>query len=155
MTRAHEAGQACVRALVVAAQHYPLAGRLHVASHERPRFLNLFQLSYPPGAIASIAHRVTGILLAVATPIAAYAFTRSVDEPEGFAEIARWLRTVPIRLALAVLVAALVYHLLAGVRHLLMDAGIGSSLRAGRGSAWAVLAAGVVAFIVAALELMR
>ena len=73
--------------------------------------------------------------------------------PEGFAEIARWGRAIPIRLALAVLAAALVYHLLAGVRHLLMDAGIGSSLRAGRGSARAVLAAGVVAFVVAAVRL--
>lgn len=124
-----------------------------MALHDRPKFLNLFRLSYPPGAIASIAHRVTGILLAVAIPIAAYGFTRSVAGPEGFAEIARWGRAIPIRLALAVLAAALVYHLLAGVRHLLMDAGIGSSLRAGRGSARAVLAAGVVAFVVAAVRL--
>ena len=123
-------------------------------SLDRPKFLNLFQVSYPPGAIASIAHRVTGVLLAVATPIVAYAFTRSVAGPEGFAEIVRWARAIPIRLALAVLVAALVYHLLAGVRHLLMDAGIGSSLRAGRGSARAVLAAGVIAFVVAAVRLL-
>lgn len=126
-----------------------------MASLDRPKFLNLFQLSYPPGAIASIAHRVTGVLLAVATPIAAYAFTRSVAGAEGFAEIARWGRAIPIRLALAVLAAAFAYHLLAGVRHLLMDIGIGSSLRAGRRSAWAVIAAGAVAFVVAAVGLLR
>ena len=125
-----------------------------MASLDRPKFLNLLQLSYPPGAIASIAHRVTGVLLAVAAPIAAYAFTRSVAGPEGFAEIARWGRAIPTRLALAVLAAALAYHLLAGVRHLLMDAGIGSSLRAGRGSAWAVIAAGVIVFVVAAAGLL-
>ncbi len=124
-------------------------------SLDRPKFLNLLQLSYPPGALASIAQRLTGILLAVVTPIAAYAFTRSIAGPDGFAEIARWGRTIPVRLALAVLVAALVYHLLAGVRHLLMDAGIGSSLRAGRASARAVIAAGVIALVIAATGLLR
>jgi succinate dehydrogenase / fumarate reductase cytochrome b subunit len=123
-------------------------------SVHRPKFLNLLQLSYPPGAIASIAHRISGVLLAVATPVAAYAFTRSLAGPEGFAEIARWTHAIPIQLALAVLVAALVYHLLAGVRHLLMDAGVGSSLRVGRGTAWAVIVAGVVAFVVAAVGLL-
>jgi succinate dehydrogenase / fumarate reductase cytochrome b subunit len=121
----------------------------------RSKFLNLLQLSYPPGAIASIAHRVTGVFLAIATPIGAYAFTRSLDGPEGFAEVARWGSATPMRLALAVLAAALAYHLLAGVRHLLMDAGIGSSLRAGRGSAWAVVAAGVAVFVVAAVGVLR
>jgi len=126
-----------------------------VESLDRPKFLNLFQVSYPPGAIASIAHRVTGVLLAATTPIAAYAFTRSIAGPEGFDEIARWGQAISIRLALAALAAAFAYHLLAGVRHLLMDAGIGSSLRAGRCSAWAVIAAGVTAFVVAAVGLLR
>jgi succinate dehydrogenase / fumarate reductase cytochrome b subunit len=124
-------------------------------SLDRPRFLNLLQLSYPAGAAASIAHRITGVLLAIATPVAAYAFARSIAGPEGFAEIAGWARAIPIRLALAVLAAALIYHLLAGVRHLLMDAGIGSSLRVGRGSAWVVIAAGVAAFVAAAVGLLR
>jgi len=124
-------------------------------SLDRPRFLNLLQLSYPPGAMASIAHRVTGVLLAIATPVGAYAFTRSVAGPEGFAEIARWGSAMPVRLALAVLVAALAYHLLAGVRHLLMDLGIGVSLVAGRRSAWAAMAVGAVVFAAAVLGLLR
>ena len=121
---------------------------------ERPKWLNLLQVSYPAGALASIAHRVTGTLLALATPVAAYAFTRSLAGPEGFAEISLWSQMPPVRLALAVLVAALVYHLLAGVRHLLMDAGIGSSLRTGRRSAWAVIVAGAIAFVIAAARLL-
>jgi succinate dehydrogenase / fumarate reductase cytochrome b subunit len=121
---------------------------------DRPRFLNLLDLSYPPGAIASIAHRVTGVLLAIATPIGAYAFSRSLASPEAFDEIARWGRSVPVRLALATLVAVLAYHLLAGVRHLLMDVDIGSSLRAGRVSAWGVILIGIAAFVVAVAGLV-
>lgn len=124
-------------------------------SPDRPKFLNLFQVSYPPGAIASIAHRITGIVLGAVTPIAAYAFTRSIAGPEGFDEVASWTQVMPVRLALAALAAAFAYHLLAGVRHLLMDAGIGASLRTGRRSAWAVIAAGVAVFVVAAVGLLR
>ncbi|MCC6610861.1 MAG: succinate dehydrogenase, cytochrome b556 subunit [Burkholderiales bacterium] len=124
-------------------------------SLDRPKFLNLFQLSYPPGALASVAHRATGVLLAIATPIGAYAFTRSVAGPEGFAEIARWSSSVPVRVALVVLVAAFAYHLVAGIRHLLMDFGIGASLAAGRRSAWAAIAAGILIFIVAAAAQLR
>lgn len=121
----------------------------------RPRFLDLRRLSFPPGALASIAHRASGVLLALVTPFAAYAFTRSVAGPEGYAEIVDWGQRIPLRLVLTVLVAALSYHLLAGLRHLLMDAGIGTSLRIGRASAWIVLAAGVAAFVAAAAGLLR
>lgn len=121
-----------------------------VASRRRPRFLALHQLSFPPGAVASIAHRASGLLLALVTPLAAYAFTCSLAGPEDYAAVVGWARTLPVRIAFAVLVAALAYHLLAGVRHLLMDAGIGASLRAGRASAWSVLAAGL-AILAAAL----
>lgn len=60
-------------------------------SIDRPTFLDLLRLSYPPGAVASTARRVTGIFLAIAAPICAYAFGRSVSGPEGFAEIVRFL----------------------------------------------------------------
>ncbi len=116
----------------------------------RPRFLDLRELSFPPGALASIAHRVTGVLLALAAPFAAYAFAHSLASAEGFADVAQWSRSLPVRLVLVLLAAALAYHLLAGLRHLLMDAGIGASLRAGRATAWAVLAAGAVILVAAA-----
>ena len=122
---------------------------------DRPRFLDLRHLSFPPGALASIAHRASGALLALATPAAAWMFLRSLASADGFAEVARWGRTLPVRLALALLLAALAYHVLAGIRHLLMDAGIGSSLRAGRVSARVVLAAGAAAFVAAAAMLLR
>lgn len=41
----------------------------------------------------------------------------------------------------------LFYHILAGVRHLLMDAGIGETLEGGRFGSYAVIILGVVAAI--------
>jgi succinate dehydrogenase / fumarate reductase cytochrome b subunit len=121
----------------------------------RPRFLDLRRLSFPPGALASIAHRVSGALLGLATPLAAYAFARSLASADGFDEVARWMRSLPVRIVLALLAAALAYHLFAGLRHLLMDAGIGASLRTGRATAWAVLAAGAIVLIAAAAACLR
>lgn len=37
------------------------------------------------------------------------------------------------------ILTSVVYHVLAGVRHLLMDMGIGESLKGGRASAWSVI----------------
>lgn len=125
------------------------------ASRPRPRFLALHLISFPPGAVASIAHRVSGLLLVLATPLAAYAFARSLEDPQGYAAIASWARTLPVRLAGAALGAALAYHLLAGVRHLLMDAGVGGSLRAGRASARFVLAAGLAVLVGALWVVLR
>lgn len=119
----------------------------------RPRFLDLRRLSYPPGALASVAHRASGALLALASPPAAWAFVHSLSA-EGFAEVARWSRTLPVRLALVLLLASLTYHMLAGLRHLLMDIGIGASLRAGRASARVVIIGGAVALVIAAGELL-
>lgn len=131
----------------------PYAGS--AASRPRPRFLALHLISFPPGAVASIAHRVSGLLLVLATPLAAYAFARSLEDPQGYAAIASWARALPVRLAGAALGAALAYHLLAGVRHLLMDAGIGGSLRAGRASARFVLAAGLAVLLGALWAVLR
>jgi succinate dehydrogenase / fumarate reductase cytochrome b subunit len=43
-----------------------------------------------------------------------------------------------------VLLSGLLYHVLAGLRHLIMDMGIGESLRAGRATAWSTIVLGVV-----------
>lgn len=42
------------------------------------------------------------------------------------------------------ILSMLAYHIIAGVRHLLMDAGIGESLEAGRAGAYLVIVLGVI-----------
>jgi succinate dehydrogenase cytochrome b556 subunit len=38
----------------------------------RPVFLNLMQIQMPVGALTSIGHRITGVLLAVGVPLSLY-----------------------------------------------------------------------------------
>ncbi|PLC54122.1 succinate dehydrogenase, cytochrome b556 subunit [Pollutimonas nitritireducens] len=105
---------------------------------QRPVFFNVFQIQMPIGAITSIIHRVTGILLAIGIPFSIYLLDLSLDGPDAYQQAMALLDSLPIR-CLAILFAwALGHHLLAGVRHLLSDIDIGSRLAGARRSAWIV-----------------
>ncbi|MBL0142461.1 MAG: succinate dehydrogenase, cytochrome b556 subunit [Betaproteobacteria bacterium] len=119
----------------------------------RPVFFNLAQISLPVGALASIAHRVAGVILAVGLPFAVYALDLSLQDPRGYAVVAAAASSVPLRLGTVMLAWALAHHLLAGVRHLLMDVDIGSRLADARRSAWIVNVGGIAIALLAAAAL--
>jgi succinate dehydrogenase / fumarate reductase cytochrome b subunit len=106
-------------------------------SPDRPVFLNLARIRYPVGAVASIGHRLSGVLLILALPFAVWALQHSFEENAVFETGAGWMR-----LPAALVAWAAAHHLFAGIRHLLTDVGIGSSLPAARASAYAALIAG-------------
>lgn len=116
----------------------------------RPVFFNLARISLPVGALASIAHRVAGVILAVGLPFAVYALDLSLQDPRGYAVVAAASASAPLRLGIVMLVWALAHHLLAGIRHLLMDIGVGSRLADARRSAWVVNVAGLAIAVLAA-----
>jgi len=112
---------------------------------QRPVFLNLIRLRFPVGAVASIGHRISGVLLVLMLPFAVLALDRSLRGEAIFA-MADWMR-----LPAALVAWACAHHLFAGIRHLLTDVGIGASLPAARASAYAALIAGAavaLAFLV-------
>ena len=99
----------------------------------RPVFLNLAQIAMPVGAVTSICHRLSGVLLAAGVPAALYLLGRSLDGEAGFALVAGVLRQPWAKGLLVALAWAL-----AGVRHLLTDINVGVTLGAARRSAWGV-----------------
>ena len=107
----------------------------------RPTFLNFARISFPVGAVASIGHRISGVVLACALPFAVLALQRSLRSEAQFDSLADALRSPAGRAALVLLAWAAAHHVFAGIRHLLMDVGIGASLGAGRASAYAALGA--------------
>src|SRR5690606_24444123 len=105
---------------------------------QRPAFFNVFQIQMPVGAITSITHRISGILLAIGIPFSIYLLDLSLDGHNGYLRAVALLHSLPVR-CLAILFAwALGHHLLAGVRHLLSDIDIGSGLPEARRSAWII-----------------
>ncbi len=107
---------------------------------ERPVNLDLATFSYPLAAVASILHRISGAALFLGAALPLYLLQRSLESEAGFREAVRMLERWPVRLALWAVLAALSYHLIAGIRHLLLDFGVGESLRGGRAGAAAALA---------------
>ncbi len=120
----------------------------------RPVFLDLRAIRMPPGAVASILHRLSGVLLFLAIPLLLWALERSLAGPEGFEALRAALAPWPVRLLAVVLLWALTHHLLAGVRFLLMDLGLGHALGPARASARVVTAAGLLGLVVAAWGLL-
>jgi succinate dehydrogenase / fumarate reductase, cytochrome b subunit len=116
----------------------------------RPVFLNLTQIALPVGALTSILHRITGVVLAAGVPAGIFLLDRSLRNEQGFEEVTRLLGYGTAKAAAVILVWALAHHMLAGVRHLFTDFNVGSPLHPARRSAWLVNLAGVAIALLAA-----
>jgi succinate dehydrogenase / fumarate reductase cytochrome b subunit len=122
---------------------------MRVKRSSRPVFLNLLQIQMPVGALVSISHRVTGVLLAASVPVAIYLLELSLRSEQGFDDAIRLLGHPAVKAIMFIELWALAQHLLAGIRHLLTDVSIGSTLVAARRSAWWVNAGGLAVALVA------
>jgi succinate dehydrogenase / fumarate reductase cytochrome b subunit len=117
----------------------------------RPVFFHLLQLQLPVTALVSIAHRLSGVLLFLALAPAIWLLERSLADAAGFTYAQQLLQNWPFHLICALLLWALVHHLLAGLRLLLIDVDIGIERSAARRSAWWVSMAGLLAFCLGVL----
>ena len=113
-------------------------------------FFNPLQIQLPVGAVTSITHRVTGMLLVLGIPFSIYLLDLSLQGPQGYAQVIAWFDKLAFRVTAIVLIWALAHHLLAGIRHLLSDIDVGSQLPAARRSAWTVNLGGVAVALLAA-----
>ncbi|MFY7697510.1 MAG: succinate dehydrogenase, cytochrome b556 subunit [Legionella sp.] len=116
---------------------------------KRPVNLDLGSLKYPVTAIVSILHRISGLVLFLSFPFVLYALSLSLHSQEAFIALQLQLLQPFYRLLVWLFAAALIYHLIAGVRHILMDLGFSESLQAGRQSAFVVIVLTAVLTLVA------
>ncbi|WP_308366603.1 MULTISPECIES: succinate dehydrogenase, cytochrome b556 subunit [unclassified Microbulbifer] len=119
----------------------------------RPVNLDISTINLPAAALVSILHRVSGIVLFAVVALLLYMLDVSLKSEQGFATVAAVFDSTPAKLVLWAGLAALIYHLVAGIRHLLMDMGIGESLEGGRRSAVLVLAVSAVLILLAGVWL--
>lgn len=105
--------------------------------NKRPVFLNLLQIHFPITALVSIAHRISGILLIFMMPLFIWMLAHVEGSADDFLIMQQAINgCLLLRLVLWVGISAAIYHLLAGVRHLLLDMGLGHSLCCAQRSAW-------------------
>lgn len=113
-------------------------------------FFNLTQIQMPVGAVTSITHRITGILLVIGIPFGVYLLDQSLRDPQFYVGVTQLFAHPAFKVAALAFIWALAHHLFAGVRHLLSDIDIGSRLPAARRSAWSVNLGGVAVALLAA-----
>mgnify|MGYP002000415662 FL=1 len=114
---------------------------------ERPVYLSLTQFAWPFTAIASITHRVTGVLLVLGVGFLLWLAAMALESSAGFAAAAATLAQPWAKPVLLATLAALFYHLFAGIKHIFMDFHIGDSFAAAKASSVVVF---VLTFIATA-----
>lgn len=105
----------------------------------RPVNLSLIAFKWPIAALASITHRITGVVLFVGIGFGLYALQLALSSPQGFAEAGAQIATPFGRVVMIGLLLAVVYHLLAGVKHLMLDFHIGDTPSAANAGAVVVI----------------
>jgi len=103
---------------------------------QRPVNLDLTTIRFPVTAIASILHRVSGVITFVAIGILLWLLGLSLSSPEGFLQASAVMDSFIVKLIMWGILTALAYHIAGGIRHLLMDFGyLGETLETGNRSA--------------------
>src|SRR5699024_1312421 len=94
----------------------------------RPVNLDIRTIKLPVAALASITHRIAGIVIFFSLPILLWMLDRSLASSASCDELLETMQTPLFKLMLCGIVAALIYHLLAGIKHLVLDLGWGYTL---------------------------
>ena len=116
---------------------------------KRPVNLHISFAALPITAYVSILHRASGVFLFAGVAFLLWMLDASLDSQEGFNSI-RDLAASPIcQSVLWVVLAALAYHTTMGIRHLIMDFGIGESLKGGKAGAKLALVIAIVLIVLA------
>lgn len=101
----------------------------------------------PFAATLSILHRISGIIIFFGMPILLWLFNMSLNSAEDFAEMMTLLDNTLYRLMFLSILMALGYHVIAGIKHLLMDRGIGETKESSKISSIVVVILNLVLLI--------
>jgi len=118
-------------------------------SKKRPVNLDIGTIHLPVTAYVSILHRVSGVVLFGAVGLFLWILDSSLSSEESFNSIKVFMSTLTVQIIIWLSLAALIYHLVAGLRHLVMDYGYGETLSGGILGAKLVLVLSVILMLLA------
>lgn len=98
---------------------------------KRPVNLDIGTMRLPITAWTSIAHRASGVFLFAGMGVLIWMLDASLASPESFAALQDLLSSAVFKLVIWAVMAGLIYHSLAGVKHLIMDLGVGETMEGG------------------------
>lgn len=116
-------------------------------STKRPVNLDLTKFKFPPMAMLSISHRISGVILFLFIPYFICILHQSVSSQNAFNLLQLAMHGFWMRLAMWIGLSATLFHLLSGIRHMIMDLGFGEGVQAGKWSAYTVFVLGFIVII--------
>jgi succinate dehydrogenase / fumarate reductase cytochrome b subunit len=114
---------------------------------KRPVNLDIGTISLPLTAYASILHRVSGVFVFVGVAVLLWLLDASLASEESFANVKAISSSFFCKLMVWAVAAGLIYHTVAGVKHLIMDFGYGESMQGGTNLAKAVFGVSIVLIV--------
>ena len=105
---------------------------------------DLLQFRWPVIALASISHRIAGVVLFVGLAVLLYALEVSLSSEAGFETVKTWMNSAVGKVITWGLRSALAYHFVAGVKHLILDGSDAESLLAATWAARITLAVSAI-----------
>ncbi|HJN96168.1 MAG: succinate dehydrogenase, cytochrome b556 subunit [Gammaproteobacteria bacterium] len=117
----------------------------------RPVNLDITTIRFPLAAIGSIIHRISGMFIFLGVALLLYLLDLSLQSQAGFDQAQAMLNNFIVKLVAWAVVAALLYHLIAGIKHLLMDLGIGETKQGARTGALIVMSLSGIATVTAGI----
>ena len=114
----------------------------------RPVNLDISTISLPLAAYTSITHRISGIIVFVGIAILLWIFDTSLSSEDGFNQVKDVMTSPLFKFVIWGILSALAYHLVAGIKHLLMDSGIGETKEAAPLGAKIIIVVSLILFIV-------
>jgi succinate dehydrogenase / fumarate reductase cytochrome b subunit len=115
---------------------------------QRPVNLDLTTIKMHPAANASILHRISGVIMVFAIGILLWTLSLSLSSAEDFSKLQATLDGFIFKFILLGILSALAYHVLGGIRHLLMDLGHFEELASGNLSAKIIMVLWLVITVV-------
>ncbi|HEY6529320.1 MAG TPA: succinate dehydrogenase, cytochrome b556 subunit [Cellvibrionaceae bacterium] len=113
----------------------------------RPVNLDMTTITLPVTGYVSILHRLSGVISLVGVLGLIWLLDATLSSEAGFVSVQKCFSSLGAKVVIWAILSALAYHLVAGVRHLIMDMGVGESLEGGRLGAKLVLVVAAI-FIV-------
>lgn len=121
-------------------------------TNKRPVFLNLLQIRLPLNAVASIMHRVAGVVMVFSLPFLIYLFELSLRNEDSFQLMTSMIDQPLISAIMYLLLWAISHHFFAGIRYFLVDFEMIAGRSASRISAVIAIIAGILVPLIIALR---
>ena len=116
-----------------------------MVNKNRPVNLDIATFRLPITAYVSILHRVSGVANVFISLALIWLLSQSLASEDSYEYVIELTNLTFVKVVLFLILANLIYHSCAGIRHLIMDMGVGEdSFKSGKISAFAMIAVAMI-----------